>query len=99
MVASYLLDRQIRAFSKQWLEEHTADGYGPLDYVAEQVGISVRSLYRMLREQSVVAEDTAEKILMAMDKEHMLKTGEIPIVPTPYWSFERWLEWRNHELY
>lgn len=67
---------------------------GPIQYLSEQSGINPRQIQRIIREeQRHCSLDKAERLLMAIDREYMLKTGEIPTVPNPHWTFERWTEY------
>lgn len=67
---------------------------GPIDFISEHSGVGVRQVSRVVNGGlEVVSEEIAEKLLMAVGLEHMLMTDEIQIVPSPYWSTERWVEY------
>jgi hypothetical protein len=101
VVASYLVKQEVDRFSKLWVADHDytvhRDVMGPLDYIAEHSGINQRAIQRYLNEQITISESKAEAILMAIDRENLLKTGEIPIIPNPNWTLEKWLAWRAHQ--
>jgi hypothetical protein len=65
-----------------------------MDYLESQSGINRRRIYDIVNmRQRYVTLRVAERLLMAIDREYMLKTGEIPPIPNPHWSQEYWLEY------
>jgi hypothetical protein len=74
--------------------EETVYFYGPMEYIADQTGLSSRRIseYKSGRINAMPLE-IAEAILMAIDKEYLLSRGDIQVVPNPNWSQERYIEY------
>jgi hypothetical protein len=69
---------------------------GPIGYLAEQSGVNRRQINAIMRQEWKYCSVTkAEKLLMAIDREYMLATGEVPIIPSPYWSMEKWTKYMD----
>jgi hypothetical protein len=87
----------LREWSRRWLASYPkgyGDYMGPLDWLQEQTGIPQRTLARITREETTVTRySLAEKLLIAMDREHMLRDGSILVGPNPYWSLEKYLRY------
>jgi hypothetical protein len=67
---------------------------GPIDYLSTHTGIQPRQIARITSgELKMLSFSQAEKLLMAMDKEYLLSTGEISVVRNPNWSPEKWMEY------
>jgi hypothetical protein len=67
---------------------------GPWEWMEYETGIGgdvVRKIASCDREY--VSLTLAEKILMAIDKEYMLVNDEIPVIPNPRWSQEKWVKY------
>ncbi|HEY1248766.1 MAG TPA: hypothetical protein VGE97_07260 [Nitrososphaera sp.] len=69
---------------------------GPVQYLSHESGIHVRRVSGLCNgEFPFVSLTQAEQILMAIDREYMLKTGEIPVVPSPNWPLEKWIAYMS----
>jgi hypothetical protein len=65
---------------------------GPVQYLAQETGISIRRVSGMCNgEYEYVDAYRADRVLTAIGLSHMLSNGEIPVVPNPTWSMERYL--------
>lgn len=71
-----------------------AEGITPLtiySYFRENLGISDKTIYRILHGVSqFTALSLADTLLTAIHRNHLLSTGEIPVIPNPRWSQEKW---------
>jgi hypothetical protein len=108
VVPGFQLAAEIRQFQRWWELEYPEDGLnfneanifiGPLQFIEQEsqrcaCKVGVKYLSDILRgERLTVGYCKAEAILMALGKEHLLKTGEIQVVPNPNWSFEKWVNY------
>ena len=95
-----LVERWIRiaeaedGWDKDWnaAREYGFSQYGVIQYLADQSGVDPRVLYR-IREGNgkFISLVVAEKLVIkGMGWEHVFHTGELPVVPNPRWSQERW---------
>jgi len=66
--------------------------YGVIDYLAEQSGLDHRTILRIREGKGkFISLVVAEKLVIkGMGWEHVFHTGELPVVPNPRWSQERW---------
>ena len=63
-------------------------------HIAEVTGLNPRRIYGIIRnEYKTVGLTTAEKLLMAIDKEDYIASGHVRVIPNPNWSFERWVNY------
>src|SRR5215831_14717340 len=88
----------LREWSRRWLLSYPPGGdyMGPLDWLQTETGIPQRTLARISREETTVTKySLAERLLIAMDKEEMLRDGSILVGPNPYWSLEKYLKYRG----
>jgi hypothetical protein len=70
------------------------DFVGPLEWLSQESGIAKRQISRIrAEEQHVTSLSHAEALLMAMDREYMLHTGEIRVIPNPNWSQEQYVDY------
>jgi hypothetical protein len=70
------------------------DFMGPLEWLRQESGVRVRQISRIKNEEIKHASYShAEALLMAIDREYMLHTGEIRVVPNPHWSQEQFVEY------
>lgn len=100
VVPTYQLAAVIREFSRRWLLErpNCDDDFfmGPVDYLSYHTDVPHRMISRITAEEFVTTPlSRAELLLMAMDHEYMLATGEIQVVPNPNWSLESWLAYQE----
>lgn len=67
---------------------------GPVQYLAEGSGISIRNVGAMCNGNFAahIGLGTAEKVLQAAGLLHLISSGEIPVIPNPVWSQERYME-------
>ena len=98
VVPGYQISKVLREWIVKYLAERPlnqqTEFMGPVNYIAEHAGVSTRQVSRVANgELEVVAEKMAEKLLMAVGLEHMMMTDEIQVVPSPYWSTEKWVEY------
>ncbi len=62
-----------------------------LQYLSQLSGLSDRAIYRVINCESKHTRLTiADKLLIVIDREYMLSTGELEIIPNPSWSLEHW---------
>jgi hypothetical protein len=66
---------------------------GPMQYLAQESGMSERSLNRVIAcETKVTMYALAERIVLAMNMPGLISPGgPIPVVANPGWSEEKWL--------
>jgi hypothetical protein len=70
-----------------------AEFMGPIDWLAEKTEIHFRRVYGIASSEfKHVPLTQADKILTAMGYMDMLGK-EIPVIPNPNWSMERWMEY------
>lgn len=71
------------------------DGFvGPYQALAELTGVHVRRISAIAKGQADIPHISltqAEKILREIGTEYKLANGEIPVVPNPNWSMEKWM--------
>lgn len=64
---------------------------GPVQYIAEHSGLSLRQCQRISNgDMEWVGLHTADKVLTAINLDHLLQTGELSVVKSPRWSAEKW---------
>lgn len=108
VVPGYQLAAVLQDWCRRWLLDrpkgalHGSIGghefVGPVQYLAEESGIPIRRVSGYCNnEWPTVGESKAERLLMAIDREYMLVTGEIQVVPNPNWSLEKWMAWREEQ--
>jgi len=103
VVVTALISAVLLDWRRKWDAEYdnnsvTSTSYnqfiGPMTYLVEQTGLPQRAIYRAMHgETKHVSFTHAEKILMAIDREYMLSNGEIPVIPNPRWSMQRWTKY------
>jgi hypothetical protein len=72
----------------------SATFYGPMKYISENSGVNPRRIYMVCKmEMDRIGLSQAEKILQAIDREYMLATGEIQVLPNPNWKMAKWVEY------
>lgn len=108
VVPGFQLAAILRDWSKKWLADrplNTKTGnrdetfIGPLDFLAHETEMSTRQISRIINEElEVVNFTTAEKLLMAIDREYLLAHEDvIQVVPNPHWSPEDWVAWMEKQ--
>jgi hypothetical protein len=98
VVPGFQLAPVLRRFSKMWLAERPSghDLVGPVQYLAQESGLNIRQVGRIVRgEIHFVGLDQAEKLLIAIGREDLLRDGTIWTVPNPNWSLEAWIEYKK----
>lgn len=71
---------------------------GFINWLSFESGVSERVLRTIRRAEYLHLEfKVAEKILLALDLQHLLSNGDIPVVPNPKWSQETWLDWKEKQ--
>jgi hypothetical protein len=99
VVAAEPLGHLLREFSKLWLLDRPLgfDFMGPQDYLAVKSGVSLKQVGRISNsENQFVALSQADGLLTAIGKQHMLMTGEIPIIANPSWSLEAYMAYMKN---
>jgi hypothetical protein len=77
-------------------KEDKPDVFGPMQYLHFHSGVPIRRIFGIMRlETKHTSLGIAEKLLSAIDREYMLKNGEIPVVPNPHWRMETWVAYMN----
>jgi hypothetical protein len=67
---------------------------GYATWISEESGISQRRVYGILNlESKVTSLDIADAILQALEMTYVYHSGEVPVIPNPRWSQERWMKW------
>ncbi len=69
--------------------------YGAFNWLEEESGINSRSIYRVLYRNTHVSLRIADALLTAIGRPYLLSNGEIPIIPNPRWSQERWMQYMD----
>jgi hypothetical protein len=82
--------------SEVFLAQDGANVFGPIQYLEFHSGIPRRRIFGIINQEfKNTSLDNAEKLLMAIGKEYMLKNGEVPVVPNPNWKQETWVAYMN----
>jgi hypothetical protein len=80
-----------------YLEEYRAEPvthYGAMEFLANSLSRDARVFRRILRvETQYTSLEVCDKILQLIERTDATHTGEIHVVPNPYWNQERWIEW------
>jgi hypothetical protein len=96
----------LNAWMKRYLAERPVnmqggeryDFMGPFKWLANESGVHPRRISGITNgEFEYIGEQQAFKLLLAVDREYMLMTGEIEILDNPNWSQERLYEWRREQ--
>lgn len=67
---------------------------GPIQYLAERSEINPRRVSGIVNgEFDHVSLTQADKLLTAAGLGHLISWGDIPIIPNPHWSMEKWQEY------
>lgn len=67
---------------------------GPMQYLADQTGMPARRIQDIMNQKTKFTSlYNTEKLLMAIDREYLIGSGEITIVPNPNWGFKKWIEY------
>lgn len=67
---------------------------GSMQYLVEHTGLHERRIYGIMEQESKFTSlYIAENLLMAIDREYLIATEEITIVPNPNWGFKKWIEY------
>jgi hypothetical protein len=98
----------IRAWVVKYLREQTGttgkvaygvaaenDITGPWEILSSRTGINVRRLSLIVNEDESVpyiSLTQAEKLLIEIEQQHLLATGEVRVIPNPRWSVLRWVK-------
>jgi hypothetical protein len=102
VVSAELLGKVLLEWEERWYRERdhreSTKPYderlpitGPRKYLENEAGVNGRAIYEIVRgRRKYVTLTVAEKLLMAIDREYMLVNGDIPVVPNPQWSAERY---------
>ena len=89
----YDLEHDVEHDKGDAVNRDKAAPFGPIQSLAFETGLNPRAIYRIMEEQTEFTWlSKAEKLLMAIDKLHLLATGEINILPHPNFSFRRWID-------
>lgn len=76
-------------------EEHLF--VGPIQVLADRTGMSIRAIHRINSEEiKYTGLSKADKLLLAIDQHYLLGT-QVPVVPNPKWSAERWQEYMSQQ--
>jgi len=110
VVPGALLAQVLQNWCKRWLREwginpgtarsmiQQSGAVGPVQYLSQESGIHIRRVSGLCNgEFDFVGLSQAEQILMAIDQENLLRTGEIPVVPSPNWPFDKWVSYMEQQ--
>jgi hypothetical protein len=67
---------------------------GPIQYLGEQSGLNRRQINAILnRKTRHTTLRIADRLLGAIDRQYLLATGEIMVLPNPAWNFRTYIEY------
>lgn len=79
---------------------------GPMEWLRAETkktdpmgeGLNVRRISAVMREEyRTIGLKQAEWLLMAIDREYILSSGELLVIPNPAWSFQKWFDYMKRQ--